>query len=542
MDRHHCAMGMWGIVLSAFLVSPGVTPGQDGRTLKLDRDQYEASSLSEILAAIQTQESAQDAKCQATATRLENFICGTALTDEARFEKIKLQKALILDLWKRASAEAEGEGVGEVTPVQLQPLLDSILVATALEDGRTRIELSEGPSITLDRNDARHYSSVAYSLRAILAVQQDQLWDLETRLRPLSPDAIAALRERLDLLTLAALDVADRDARRDHERHIRAAALTQAWRQVAPKWKPFAPATASRPPASGPQVANPRTRELPILRAIVEKKIAAYEAYNEIQREEEQELFERNITHFFARYSMAQGRETAKVHQEFQTAVQEFIRQALEGAQHHAGQSAHPLIRADDAMWAIQVLTPHEVDDLEDATFFPNLPRERRIKLEAYDMDAFRDFGLHWKLIKQVLDSGQCPLRSELDPFAAEIIAEGATQYGVLLFRVAGDIAKEEELYATIKHHHIERAYELIAKMTRRHHATPPREEPPQTLVSAAGGGDGESLEPYMTQITQAVGLDYTHRSSDWLSRFRRSLEILPPTFSGGGHRRRRRQ
>ena len=49
-------------------------------------------------------ENRRDPKCYATASRLEDFVCGTHLSEEARFAKIALQKELILNLWKSADA------------------------------------------------------------------------------------------------------------------------------------------------------------------------------------------------------------------------------------------------------------------------------------------------------------------------------------------------------------------------------------------------------------------------------------------------------
>ena len=55
-------------------------------------------------------EGVRDPKCYATASRLEDFIYGTPLESEARFEKIALQKAYIRDVWTKASTRrSEGD-------------------------------------------------------------------------------------------------------------------------------------------------------------------------------------------------------------------------------------------------------------------------------------------------------------------------------------------------------------------------------------------------------------------------------------------------
>src|SRR5258705_10158381 len=63
-------------------------------------------------------EGVRDPKCYATASRLEDFIYGTPLEAEARFEKIALQKAFIRAAWTKASATGAKEiGVDVLRPI-----------------------------------------------------------------------------------------------------------------------------------------------------------------------------------------------------------------------------------------------------------------------------------------------------------------------------------------------------------------------------------------------------------------------------------------
>ena len=59
-----------------------------------------AQSLEQILADIESLEADRDPKCYATASRLEDFMYGTPLTDEARFQKNRLQKRLAEIVWR----------------------------------------------------------------------------------------------------------------------------------------------------------------------------------------------------------------------------------------------------------------------------------------------------------------------------------------------------------------------------------------------------------------------------------------------------------
>ena len=52
-----------------------------------------------------------------------------------------------------------------------------------------------GCSIELSRRDVRQYGSIAYALRAILAVEQDNLLNLSAPFLPTEPAAIDVLKE-----------------------------------------------------------------------------------------------------------------------------------------------------------------------------------------------------------------------------------------------------------------------------------------------------------------------------------------------------------
>ena len=76
-------------------------------------------------------EAVRDPKCYATASRLEDFIYGTPLEAEARFEKIALQKAFIRDVWTKASA---GNPI-EIGVDVLRPLLQQAVPYTQMPEG-----------------------------------------------------------------------------------------------------------------------------------------------------------------------------------------------------------------------------------------------------------------------------------------------------------------------------------------------------------------------------------------------------------------------
>src|SRR5262249_35686137 len=183
-------------------------------------------SVPAIVDQIGKLESARDPKCYATASRLEDFIYGTPLETTARFEKIALQKRLIRAFWEKASAAS----TGQITVETLRPVIQQVIPYKQTANGDWEIE---GMSITA--RDKRQYGSIAYALRALLAVQQDVLLDPASHLLPLDSGSVELMKEAIDLATLAALQQADAEARRLNKEKITTPMLTAAWWKVVPQ-------------------------------------------------------------------------------------------------------------------------------------------------------------------------------------------------------------------------------------------------------------------------------------------------------------------
>src|SRR5690349_5206844 len=97
-----------------------------------------AAQVPTIIQEIGELESVRDPKCYATASRLEDFIYGTPLEPEARFEKIALQKAFIRPLWEKASAAAlrsTKDAQSEISVDVLRPVLQAAVPYTQNADG-----------------------------------------------------------------------------------------------------------------------------------------------------------------------------------------------------------------------------------------------------------------------------------------------------------------------------------------------------------------------------------------------------------------------
>ena len=352
----------------------------------------ETNGVEVIMDQINQLESDRDPKCYATATRLENFMYGTPLNDGARVKKIDLQKQLIRNIWNEAAEAARRENKQQVGADLLKSVLERALPKSAQPNGDWVVTLPDGVKLALTSRDKRQYSSVAYALRALLAVQQENMLQA-LNLPPLTQDAVAAFKDFLDIYTLIALQLADAAARGADRYEVSADDFEKAWQRLAPP-------TDGQPAAAPPVAAAPaesRGTPLPkfaLIKRIVEQKVASYKAYNHISMP----VFVRNLQVYFARHRWPEDEKQGKIFQEwFTQAMVQFAADSMLGSEKLASRNRHDLIRVEDVAAFMQTFVPHRINEYEDAIFFPNLPAAERITIESYDMDAFRDSGVHWR-------------------------------------------------------------------------------------------------------------------------------------------------
>jgi hypothetical protein len=476
------------------------------------------SSPDAILSAIERLESERDAKCHSTASRFEDFLFGTPLSREARLAHEESKQRAALALWSAASRSASEAGKATVGPERIDREAAAIAIPTQ-QAGR-RLE---------------QYASIAYSLRAVLVVDQQQLLAGGDPLLALSPDAVDALARALDLLSLAALELADREARIRSEAELSERGLLAAWARVLPAAAEPAGSAAPATASSSADRARVRAQSLELLRRIAAGKLAAYQRYNEVDGEEAHKLLVFNINRFYARRPLSRyraDRQTFVV--AFRGRLKDFAGELLEVADARAAAAGHRLIRADDAQHATSQLVPQRIDEFEDVYVFPNLPASERLTLEAFDCDSLRDFGLHWRAL---LDAARAaPERQRPpDPIAAEILAETISQYGVLVLRLAGEIAEQSVASARLHPDHLAAAAEVATDRARRHRNAMPDERPAGVIVSAPDRSGSPGDGRFFRDVTESTGIDFGHRSSRWLGEFRHRQLKTPPTFSGGG-------
>jgi hypothetical protein len=498
-----------------------------------------------ILSAIESLESGNDARCHSSASRFEDLLYGTPLSDGARRSQVQLQKHLVARIWGDASRSAAGADEKSVSAERIRRQVDELLRWEPARDGQIDVTFPDGASVTLSKLRADQYASIAYSLRAILAVWQESLLSRDDFLLPLEPEAVDPLREVIDTVTLSALLLADRDARTRGESEISQATIQAEWQRLMPDSTRSSGDTSATFDATLSSGADERVLGLRLLEEMIDNKLAATRIYNEFGDSETHSdfvvnvnpyhLFLVNVARFFARNPLPEtNAEREAVAAALTVNLDEFGVALLLEAGGHANRAGHPLIRADDAARAVQHLIPHEIDEFEDVHLFGRVEEEDRITLEAYDCASFRDTGLHWPPLKRALR--RVPETTPLpDPFAVEILAEAISQYGVLILRVAGMLARQDTENPRLLADDLAPSAARIRHLAQRHREAPIAAQTKSQIVSAAATRQGGRPPLFFTEVTDAAGVDFTHRSSMWLGEFRHRPLNTPPTSSGGG-------
>lgn len=503
-----------GIVLALSLGVSGVGISQE--------DGSSHSPIGAVLGRIAELEGRSDPKCYATAARLEDFLFGTPLTEEARILKNQLLKVFVRTVWEAAS----GESLKLVNRSSAAQEIAMWLSEKEEGEGVTVITRS-GRRINLTQVDLRHYKSIAYSLRAILATQQEALFR-KPRLAALDESAFQSIEGAVDFVGLSVLQVADKRARTRKASEVGSEDVQGAWRDL----------FGEKGTGSGTKTEfGPVPDGQPLLRRIAQQKLQSYAKYNGIANQ----LFVRNLQVYFARLSWPKDPVEAKA---FRQAFTETVIAFAADLYRHAGTAARkgkkPVIGEAEVAGSGQAFLPHVVNEYEDVTFFPRLDPKDQVTIEAYDFDAFRDSGIHWRYLSAALDDLARENLPDADPFAAELLAEYVAQFGVLILRSAGNEGKrrdEERLSVSL----LGSGLRGIQKSIEANGARKEVVKPPARIASAGAKAKGEIR---FQDCTEASGVLFMNRSSDWLSRLLRSYlpkgngagEItIPPAFGGSG-------
>jgi len=489
-------------------------------------------SLDPIIESIEILESEKDPKCHATANRLEDFMFGTPLTFEARDLRIQMQKKLVRAIWQQASEISEQETIDirDINRASIE------YINTVLSEGQIYLKDRNTNYVPINSTDLRQYSSIAYSLRAILAVQQEDLFAIGgIKLKRLGQEGIDQLKVILDMASLAALYIADNKARLLNMNEVDTSLLLDSWSQILqhPLDDSIIEPEMSQSDSKG-QVDHE------LLTKIIDQKLTSYQRYNDLS----QKLFLRNIQVYFAKKQWPKSEEESQLLiKSYQDALVQYGAELYAFSQGLAVKDKKSIVRLNHINTAINAFLPFEINEFEDVTYFPLLRRMDRVTIESYDLDAFRDSGLHWQILKFIIDDPNYMLTHEIDPHASELLVEAIAQFGVLLWRMSGVLTEElgkERLSNAALMESMSRIRSLTQKNNGRHGTG----EFTRQAIASNPEVSQELLHDFI-DVTDSVGLHFLHRSADWLHRQLRSYLYepssniarlaIPPAFGGGG-------
>ncbi len=489
----------------------------------------EISDFQPVIGQIGQLESNKDAKCHATASRLEDFMYGTPLSFQARDKRIAFQKKYVRTLWLDYTKTINSRS-GALDQLTIFKEIEQKYFSYSEDELGIHLSFSDHPKVFVAARDYQQYSSVAYSLRAILSVQQSFLFESET-LAYLNDEVMTYFKKSIDLSVLALLKESDNLARKDGEFEIGETHIDAATKILFNDLK------------SRPKTSVYKKKEKLDYRAlvykIIDQKLVAYRNYNKIN----QSVFLRNIQVYFSRIIWPTDPTVSKELTNFYTNLMvQFSTDLLKYAELRAIQKNKTTLEYEAVYHAVQAYLPHSINMFEDVTYFPNLDMQNQIVIEAYDLDAFRDSGLHWQYLKYALDDRESNLKVALDPFALELLVEGIAQFAVLVFRMGGANAKEKG-QEVMEIQHIKNAL-LNFQSKLDEHQKMPATVSDIKILSGKSAANLTTETPF-SEISNDVALNFEHRNSDWLSRTIRAYVVkedenlarlaIPPAFGGGG-------
>jgi len=489
------------------------------------------NSIAEIIKKINTLEKEKDPKCYATANRLEDFMYGTPLDESARNLKIEIQKALILHLRKKGTENAKKQKVNSITFNALRDVVNSISTYKKENNGDFLYQYGSG-YITISKLDFKQYSSVSYAYRSILSVEQDLMFLTNTDVLSFNKEVIQPLSDYINLITLVVLKIADNKARQKNLSSINKTILKNSWIAVLNQSQ-----TIKSNDIVYPQLnTKSSSKKNAVLKAIIKQKVEAYKKYNAVIAS----VFLRNIQVYFARQKWPTDKETSnQLKSYYIESLVAFSGSLLETANSEAQKNDEAIIRVNHIQTALNQFLPAKTNAFEDVSFFPNNSSDK-ITLESYDLDAYRDSGIHWKILEYSLADMSNNNLKDVDPNAAELTVEGIAQLGVLVLRIAGEISHKNQK-KVLDTKDIEQAFIKIQKLINSYPSFSGSIDQTQIISSSANANTNVGFK----DIALQSNITFTHKSSNWLSRHIRSYTTnnkektiklsIPPAFGGSG-------
>jgi histone H3/H4 len=235
-------------------------------------------------------------------------------------------------------------------------------------------------------------------------------------------------------------------------------------------------------------------------------------------------LLSRNLQDYFAVYQApVDPEELGRLLRTAEAVSHDYLTVLIRRASRLARGEGAGLLQPGHVRQADGQMLPGQAAGFGEVIFFPAAPQQDQVLVETYDLAALGDTGMAWRVLRAyAADPGP---EAEKAPATGDevvvMLAEAVSAYCLVIFRVAGELAGHAKA-RYLKTHHLRQAVKEVERRaamlsTRGTTAVPAPTEP--TLF---------------TDRSQAAGIHFRHRTSEWLARFRRYGGRFP-TFSGGG-------
>ncbi len=197
-----------------------------------------------------------------------------------------------------------------------------------------------------------------------------------------------------------------------------------------------------------------------------------------------------------------------------------FAGELLRKSQELAAAAGASAILPDHVVSASAELLPCEIDADGSATFFPALAPAERVWIYSADLAAYETTLKGFGALKTAAGEAEleAELRRELAEAALRAAAATLARHGILVHRMAGELARKQ-FAPFVSAAHFRRAAELVA--TRRTQ----RPEPATPAVARA---------TFFADLQEASGITFRHRGTAWYDRFAREKAVQPVEADGG--------
>ena len=287
---------------------------------------------------------------------------------------------------------------------------------------------------------------------------------------------------------------------------------------------------------AGPRALTANERSTPYRVALSElQSLEARDAATSSGQLSRVDLLARNLSRYFTIYPVP---DEAQELQRVLGTLQRIVRDAgrlFVGASVSVAQSAGAAeVQTAHVGRVAQGLLPFQPTPDGDRVYFAQRWDEdgaNATLIERWDLQALLDTGMVWEVLgglaegiiePSIADGSGLPWSDD----ATRLLADVLNAYGLLTLRLGGQVARAgfEEAVAT---RHLREAVKVLRNRADGQEA--PLENPyrPQRTAQTLP-------QRLFVDATESSGLDFRHRSSDWIGRFRRFGPVAP-TFSGGG-------